>query len=40
MRFYRLQRAYGVSPARAGMRAAGVTLAWYAWLKWRTSRFA
>jgi len=31
MRFYRIQRAYGVSAVRAG-----VTLAWYGWLKWRT----
>ena len=35
MRFYRIQRAYGMSAVRAGVRAAGVTLAWYAWLKWR-----
>jgi hypothetical protein len=35
-RFYRIQRAYGVSAFRAGARAFGVTVAWYAWLKWRT----
>ena len=33
-RFYRIQRAYGVSAVRSGIRAAGVTLAWYAWMKW------
>jgi hypothetical protein len=35
MRFYRIQRAYGVGAMRAGVRAAGVTAAWYGWLKWR-----
>jgi hypothetical protein len=35
MRFYRIQRAYGVGALRAGLRAAGVTLAWYGWLKRR-----
>ena len=34
-RFYRLQRAYAVGRFRAGIRAGTVTLAWYAWLKWR-----
>ena len=34
-RFYRIQRAYGVSAVRSGARAAGVTLAWYLFLKWR-----
>ncbi len=34
-RFYRIQRAYGISAFRAGTRATGVTVAWYAWLKWR-----
>ena len=34
LRFYRIQRAYGVDPVRSGIRAAGVTVAWYAWLKW------
>ena len=34
-RFYRVQRAYGVDGLRSGIRATGVTLAWYAWLKWR-----
>ena len=35
VRFYRIQCAYGVSRFRAGVRLVGVTLAWYAWLKWR-----
>jgi len=35
LRFYRIQRAYGVAAARAGARAAGVTVAWYAWMKWK-----
>ena len=35
VRFYRIQRAYGVSAARSGLRAAGVFVAWYAWFKWR-----
>ena len=34
-RFYRIQRAYGVSATRSGLRAAGVFVAWYAWFKWR-----
>ena len=34
-RFYRIQRAYGMDPVRAGVRFAGVTLAWYAAFKWR-----
>ena len=34
-RFYRTQRACGVEKIRAGARVAGVTLAWYAWFKWR-----
>ena len=33
-RFYRIQRAYGVSAFRAGIRAAGVTVAWFGWAKW------
>ncbi len=33
-RFYRLMRAYGVNRVQAGVRAAGVTLAWYGWFKW------
>ena len=33
--FYRVQRAYGVDPVRSGIRAVGVTVAWYAWLKWQ-----
>ena len=35
MRFYLTQRAYGVEKLRAGLRAAGVTLAWYGCGKWR-----
>ena len=35
LRFYRVQRAYGVDAIRAGIRAVGVTLAWYGWMKWR-----
>ena len=35
VRFYRIQRAYGVEAIRSGIRAAGVTLAWYCWMKWR-----
>jgi hypothetical protein len=35
VRFYRIQRAYGVSAVRAGVRAAGVTVAWFGWAKWR-----
>ena len=34
VRFYRIQRAYGVSALRSGIRAAGVTVAWFAWFKW------
>ena len=34
-RFYRVQRAYGMDAIRAGLRAAGVTVAWYGWGKWR-----
>jgi hypothetical protein len=35
VRFYRIQRAYGVSAFRAGVRTAGVTVAWFGWAKWR-----
>ena len=35
VRFYRVQRAYGVGAIRAGIRTAGVMLSWYAWFKWR-----
>jgi len=35
VRFYRIQRAYGMDKVRAGLRSAGVTVAWYACLKWR-----
>jgi len=34
-RFYRLQRAYGMTALRSGLRASAVTLAWYAVLQWR-----
>jgi hypothetical protein len=34
-RFYRIQRAYGVSAVRSGLRWLGVTVAWYACLKWK-----
>jgi len=34
MRFYRIQRAYGVSAVRSGIRAAGVMVSWFAWVKW------
>ncbi len=33
-RFYRIQRAYGVSALRSDLRWVGVTVAWYTWLKW------
>ena len=33
--FCRLQQAYGVGAARSWVRAAGVTVAWYGWGKWR-----
>jgi len=35
LRFYRVQRAYGVDAIRSGIRTAGVTLAWYCWMKWQ-----
>jgi hypothetical protein len=35
VRFYRIQLAYGVSAFRAGVRAAGVTVAWFGWAKWK-----
>ena len=35
VRFYRIQLAYGMSPIRAGIRFAGVSLAWFGWYKWR-----
>jgi len=34
VRFFRIQRAYGMSSVRAGIRFAGVTVAWYSWRKW------
>jgi hypothetical protein len=33
-RFYRIQRAYGMSAFRAGARWVGVTVAWGCWIKW------
>ena len=35
VRFFRIQRAYGMSGFRAGLRFAGVTVAWYGFYKWR-----
>jgi len=35
VRFYRIQQAYGMSAFRAGIRFAGVTVAWYCAYKWR-----
>lgn len=35
VRFYHIQRAYGMGRFRAGIRATAVTAAWYAWLRWR-----
>jgi hypothetical protein len=35
VRFYRIQRAYGMSAVHAGVRFAGVTVSWFAWFKWR-----
>ena len=34
-RFYRLQRAYGMGRVRSWVRAAAVTVTWYAWGRWR-----
>ena len=34
-RFYNIQRAYGVSRWRAGIRAGAVTIFWYAVGRWR-----
>jgi hypothetical protein len=36
LRFYRIQRAYGVGAVRAGVRMAGVMVAWWAWGRWRS----
>jgi len=33
-RFYRIQRAYGMSALQAGTRFVGMTASWYAWFKW------
>ncbi len=33
-RFYALQRAYGMSRFRSGLRAGAVTLVWYGWSRW------
>ncbi len=35
LRFYRIQRAYGMTGFISGVRYAGVTLAWYGFFKWR-----
>ena len=35
VRFYRIQRAYGVDAFRSALRFVGVTASWYAWFKWR-----
>ena len=35
LRFYRIQRAYGVDAVRSGVRALGVTVAWWAWMRWQ-----
>jgi hypothetical protein len=35
VRFYRIQRAYGMSAMQAGTRFLGVTVSWFAWYKWR-----
>lgn len=35
LRFYRIQRTYGMDMVRAGARAIGVTVAWYLCLKWK-----
>ena len=32
--FYDLQRAYGMTRFRSGLRTGAVTVAWYAWAKW------
>ena len=34
-RFYRLQRAYGMTRVRAAVRWLGVTAGWFGWFKWR-----
>lgn len=35
IRFYRIQRAYGVGKIRSAGRSIGVFVAWYAWFRWR-----
>jgi hypothetical protein len=35
VRFYRIQRAYRMSPVHAGVRFLGVTVSWFAWFKWQ-----
>jgi len=35
VRFYRIQRAYGMGRLRAGVRFVGVTVAWYTAFWWR-----
>ena len=32
--FYDLQRAYGMTRFRSGLRSGAVTVYWYAWAKW------
>ena len=34
-RFFRIQRIYGIPAFGAGVRWLGVTLAWWAWFKWK-----
>lgn len=34
-RFYRIQRAYGMTRVRAAVRWLGVTAGWFGWFKWR-----
>ncbi len=32
--FYELQRAYGMTRFRSGLRSGAVTVVWYAWARW------
>ena len=36
-RFYRIQRVYGMTRARASVRWLGVTVGWFGWFKWRNT---
>jgi len=36
LRFYKLQRAYGIPAWRSGLRAGAVTVLWYGLAWWRT----